>query len=156
MITAPVEGTQTMLTFAAKALIATAGLALLAQDTGLSGTWAFTTRATQADGQPVCSETWTFGPDGAMTVESGQEIVQKRYRFETDSDGLWLVAESLSTNGELDCMGTRSDRVTPGERRTYLVPFNDGAVVVCDPPARVEGGGLYIGPTCYGWLNPAA
>ena len=143
-----------MMTFAAKALIATAALALLTQDNGLSGSWTFTTRDLRPEGQPVCTETWTFGADGAMTVESGQEIVQKRYRFETDADGLWLLAESLSTNGEPDCMGDRSDGVRPGERRTYLVAFNTGSVVVCDPPGRVEGGGLYIGPTCYGWLNP--
>lgn len=144
-----------MLTFAAKALVAAAGLALLAQDTGLSSAWAFTTRDLNDDGQPVCSETWTFGLDGAMTVQSGQEVVQMRHRFETDSDGLWLLTEALSTNGEPDCMGNRAEGVRPGERRSYLVPFNDGAVVVCDPPERVNGGGFYIGPTCYGWLNPA-
>jgi hypothetical protein len=144
-----------MLTVAAKTLVATAALSLLAQDAALTGDWAFTTRDTGPDGQPVCSETWTFGPDGAMTVEGGQEIVQKRYLFENDADGLWLLAESVSTNGLPDCMGNRADGVPSGERRTYLVPFNDGAIVVCDPPERVNGGGFYIGPTCYGWLNPA-
>lgn len=140
----------------AKLGLAAAALSLLVQDAGLTGDWAFTTRDNGPDGRPVCSETWTFGPDGAMIVESGQEVVQKRYRFETDSDGLWLISESVSTNGLPDCMGNRSGGVTPGERRTYLAPFNNGAIVVCDPPARVNGGGLYIGPTCYGWLNPAS
>ena len=96
----------------------------------------------------------TFGADGAMTVTSGEEVVQMRFRLEADADGRWLVTETLGTNGLPDCMGDRSDGVTPGERRTYLMRRNSGSIVVCGPPARMADGALFVGPTCYGELYP--
>ena len=119
----------------------------------LDGVYLFRTDA-QQDGRPVCSETWSFGADGAMTVESGEERVRKRYRTETDGDGRWIVEETLETNGAPDCMGQRTRDVTPGERRTYVVPMNSGVILTCPPPQRMPDGAPYIS-SCYGAIIPA-
>jgi hypothetical protein len=118
----------------------------------LDGTYLFETDA-QQDGRPVCSETWSFGADGAMTVQSGEERVRKRYRTETDRDGTWIVAETLETNGAPDCMGQRTPDVTPGERRTYVVPMNGGIILTCPAPQRMADGAPYI-TACYGSIVP--
>ncbi len=119
----------------------------------LEGVYRFQTEA-QQDGRPVCSEVWTFGRDGAMAVESGQERVRKRFRTETDRDGTWIVAETLETNGAPDCMGQRTPDVSPGERRTYVVPINSGVILTCPPPQRMSDGTPYIS-SCYGAIIPA-
>ncbi len=119
----------------------------------LESVYLFRTDA-QQDGRPVCSETWRFGTDGAMTVESGAERVRKRYRTETDRDGTWIVAETLETNGAPDCMGQRTPDITPGERRTYVVPMNSGIILTCPAPQRMPDGAPYISG-CYGSIVPA-
>lgn len=119
----------------------------------LEGVYRFQTDALEG-GRPVCSETWSFGADGAMTVESGEERVRKRYRTETDRDGRWIVEETLETNGAPDCMGQRTPNVTPGERRTYVVPMNGGIILTCPPPQRMPDGAPYIS-NCYGSIVPA-
>lgn len=121
----------------------------------LSGDYRFETMDRGPDNRPVCTETWSFGADDTLTVTSGQEVVVKRFRTEVDDDGRWLVSENLSTNGQPDCMGNRSQGVTPGERRTYLMRRNSGSIVVCGPPDRTADGVLFVGPTCYGELYPA-
>ncbi|HRH20194.1 MAG TPA: hypothetical protein PLE81_06085 [Brevundimonas sp.] len=120
----------------------------------LEGEYRFETMDRGAGGRPVCTEIWTFGSEGQMTVTSGQEVVTKRFRTEVDDDGRWMVSESLTTNGLPDCMGNVSDGVTPGERRTYLMRRNSGSIVVCGPPARSADGTLFVGPTCYGEIYP--
>ena len=142
----------------AKTAVAALIAALLSLDNELelSGDYRFVTDERGADGQPVCTETWSFAADGTMTVRSGQEIVHKTWRSETDADGDWLVTRSVSTNGEPDCMGGRSASVRPGETRTYILTFNSGGMVVCGPPGRTSDGVLFVGPTCYGRLNAVA
>lgn len=120
----------------------------------LAGVYLFETDA-QKDGRPVCSETWTFGAGGAMTVESGEERVRKRYHTETDRDGTWIVSETLETNGAPDCMGQRTPTVTPGENRTYVVPMNGGIILTCPAPQRMADGAPYIAG-CYGSIVPAS
>jgi hypothetical protein len=114
----------------------------------LEGLYLFHTYA-QRDGQPVCMETWEFEADGVMLIESGAERIRARYRTEMDRDGHWIVSEILETNGAVDCMGHRADGVTPGERRTYLIPMNDGTITTCPPPQHVEGATPFI-TGCYG------
>lgn len=114
----------------------------------LEGLYLFHTTA-QQDGAPVCMESWEFGPDGVMLVRSGQERVRKRYRFETDRDGHWIVSEMLETNGAPDCMGRRSTGVAPGENRVFLLIMNDGTINTCEPPQRTAGGAPYVSG-CYG------
>ncbi len=116
----------------------------------LEGLYLFQTNA-QRDGAPVCNEAWAFGADGTMLVESGEERVRKRYRTETDRDGQWLVSETLETNGAPDCMGQTTPTVTPGERRVYLLPMNDGTIQTCPPPRHMADGAPFIG-NCYGWM----
>lgn len=127
-----------------------------AEPLALSGTYRFETMERGPDNRPICTETWSFGAEGAMTVVSGEEVVGKRFRTEADDDGRWLVTENLETNGLPDCMGERSDGVTPGERRIYLMVRNSGSIVVCGPPARMADGVLFVGPTCYGELYPGS
>ena len=134
-------------------LCATPALGQDATPFALSGTWSFRTDA-QQNGQPVCSESWTFGPDGQLSVASGEERVGKRFRIENDAVGLWLVTETLETNGLPDCMGHKTAGITPGEQRTYLVPMNGGRVMTCPAPGRGPGGALYV-RGCYGAITPA-
>lgn len=93
--------------------LSTAALASVeeVQPLALSGDYVFATVA-QDGGRPVCTETWTFGEDGQMLVSSGEERVTKRYRFDHDRIGHWLVATNVSTNGLPDCMGNRSASVS--------------------------------------------
>ncbi len=128
--------------------------AALAQDSGFQprGAWLFRTDAVQ-NGQPVCTETWTFGADGQMAVESGQERVQKRYRIETDRDGTWIVSETLATNGQPDCMGAVTPTVTPGENRTYVLRLNNGTVLTCAAPGHTADG-IPVVSSCYGRITP--
>jgi hypothetical protein len=144
-----------MLATAAKALICAAALSLLAQDAGLSGDWVFTSHERGPDGQPVCTELWRFGPDGAMTIESGEEVLRLRYRFEGDETRLWLNAQTLSANGEPDCRNRRTDGVRPGEYRNLILPGDEGDFVVCTPPLRTSDGMDQVGPRCFGVLVPA-
>lgn len=130
------------------AISASPAMAQEAEPFRLQGLYLFHTTA-QQDGMPVCMETWDFGADGVMLVESGEERVRMRYRTEADRDGHWVVSEVLETNGAPDCMGHRSEGATPGERRVYLVPMNDGTIQTCPPPQRLEGGAPYISG-CYG------
>lgn len=141
-----------------KALSVLLALALpavvLAQDSGFDpkGAWLFRTDEVQ-NGRPVCTETWTFGTDGRMTVNSGAERVEKRYRIETDRDGTWIVAETLSTNSQPDCMGNVTPTVTPGEYRTYILRLNNGTVLTCPPPGHTDDGIPIVG-SCYGRITP--
>lgn len=126
----------------------------LAQDSGFQprGEYLFRTDAVQ-NGQPVCTEVWTFGDDGKLAIESGAERVQKLFHIETDRDGTWIVSETLSTNGQPDCMGHATPTVTPGERRSHIVPLNNGTVVTCPPPGHTSDG-IPITGDCYGRLIP--
>lgn len=135
-------------------LAALLSLAIQSEPIAFSGDYRFETSQRGPDNRPVCTETWSFAADGALTVTSGAEIVRKRFRSEADADGRWLVTESLETNGLPDCMGERSNGVATGERRTYLMRRNSGSIVVCGPPARMDDGVMFVGPTCYGELYP--
>ena len=128
--------------------------AALAQDTTFdpTGEWLFRTDAVQ-NGEALCTEIWTFSGGDRLAVESGAERVEKRYRVETDRDGTWIVAETLSTNGQPDCMGNVAAIVTPGERRTYVIPMNSGHVLTCPPPAHTADGTPFISE-CYGRIIP--
>lgn len=132
---------------------ATTALAQDAEPFAPSGTWFFRTDA-RANGRPVCSEWWTFGPGDQMLVNSGEEKVNKRFRVEQDDTGLWLVTENLATNGLPDCMGQSSATVSPGENRIYLVPMNGGRVLTCPAPGRTPDGAPYVSG-CYGAIMPA-
>lgn len=95
------------------ALLASPGLAApLAAPLAFDGAYQFTTTERE-NGNPVCTETWTFAAPDRMTVISGEELVEKRFRTENDRDGDWLVARSLATNGKPDCMGNISDPPRP-------------------------------------------
>ncbi|MES2834437.1 MAG: hypothetical protein V4707_07015 [Pseudomonadota bacterium] len=128
--------------------------AALAQDAAFDpkGAWLFRTDEVQ-NGRPVCTETWTFGEDGRMSVESGAERVEKRYRIEEDRDGTWIVSEALSTNHQPDCMGYVTAAIEPGENRTLILRFNNGTVLTCPPPGHTADGIPIIG-SCYGRIIP--
>jgi len=129
----------------------------LAQDTkpfALDGVWIFRTDEV-ANGSPVCTETWAFGPGDRLLVESGEERVDQRFRIVRDTDGLWLVTKTLHTNGRPDCMGHETSIPDTAERRTYVVPMNDGRVLTCPAPGRAPDGAPFI-TGCYGSIMPAA
>jgi hypothetical protein len=129
-------------------LAASPAAASAAEAPRLEGVWLFHTYA-QVNGAPACSELWSFGSGSEMTVESGEERARHRYRVEASADGVWLVTEQLETNRRPDCGGVVAKGVTPGERRTYLVPMNDGGIETCPPPSRTADGAPVVGP-CFG------
>lgn len=116
------------------------------------GAWLFRTDAIE-NGRPVCTETWTFGEDGRMSVDSGAERVEKRYRIEEDRDGTWIVSETLSTNHQPDCMGQVTTATPPGEHRTHILRLNNGTVLTCPAPAHTPEGAPIISG-CYGRITP--
>lgn len=115
------------------------------------GTYRFETSARTAVG-PVCTEQWELRADGTMTVRSGEEIVERRYRLTHDRDGDWLVGTSLSTNGRPDCTGNVTQSVSAGESRTNILAFNDGSISVCAAPTHTPDGSPYTS-SCYGRLT---
>ena len=133
------------------ALFALAPGAAAAEPLRLDGAYRFQTDARQ-NGRPVCSETWSFSGE-TLTVTSGQEIVRKRFRLEPWGGLSVLVSETLETNGAPDCAGRASSGPAPGECRTLLVAFNDGAISTCPAPAGEPSRTIVGG--CYGTLRPA-
>ncbi len=101
--------------------------------------------------KPVCTEIWTFAADN-LTVESGEERVEKRFRMVKDRTGNWLVAASLSTNGKPDCTGHASATVNTVESRIYLLPMNGGDVLTCPPPGKTAKG-IPLIANCFGSLR---
>lgn len=115
--------------------------ALAAAASGLApGAYEFRT-VDLVDGKPVCTEQWTFGAGGEMTVNSGKEVAKSTYRFEADRDGEWLVTTYVSTNGLPDCMDNVSSDPPIGQvRRTLLLRFNSGGVQLCPAPSHTDKG----------------
>lgn len=106
---------------------------------GRSFAWSLAERAAK-DAQ--CREVWSFGKDAILMVESGEEIVTKKY-FLTALDNEPMMAlklTGLTTNGAPDCMGNRATEVG-GERTLYLQFLNDGSFFTC---------GSTDGLSCYG------
>jgi hypothetical protein len=131
----------------ALALIALSAPGAQAQST-LSGTYDFRT-VEKKNGVPVCSERWTFGADGVLTVESGQELAHDTYRLEHDKVGDWIITKMRDTNGKPDCTGQTRTTISQDENRTYWFAMNDGTINVCPPPA---GTPPFIAG-CYAWLT---
>ena len=117
------------------------------------GPYRFNTTERGADHNPVCTETWTFAAPDRMTVNSGQEVVENRFRIENDRDGDWLVTKRLSTNGAPDCMGNRAGPIAAdeSEHRLSILRFNNGSILVCPPPAHTDDG-IPVHGQCYASL----
>lgn len=115
------------------------------------GTYTFTTNARTASG-PVCTEQWELRADGTMTVRSGQEVLEKRYRFERDGDGDRIVVNITATNAKPDCQGDVTRKPNKGDRSIYLLVSNDGSVAVCIPPRHAEDG-TPVHDQCYARLT---
>ncbi|MBI1252024.1 MAG: hypothetical protein GC189_11180 [Alphaproteobacteria bacterium] len=100
-----------------------------------------------ADGVPVCVETWTFGRRGALRVRSGEERVRLRYtlRATANPELFALDMTDRRTNGRLDCMGNEDLEVAP--RRIWLSFPEGGGFMTCYPGDR-QG--------CYGDAAPIA
>jgi hypothetical protein len=115
------------------------------------GTYRFETDARNAKG-PVCSEQWELRTDGSMTVHSGEEIVENRYRLTHDRDGDWIIAKALSTNGKPDCTGRVTQSLGTAENRIFIVAFNDGDISVCAAPTHTPDGVPTVS-NCYASLK---
>lgn len=133
-------------------MIAIAAVSLVQQVPMAPGTYKFETHARNATG-PVCTETWELRADGTMTLRSGQEVLEKRYRFEHDQMGDRIVVTILKTNSKPDCMGNVTKKPRKHDRSIYLIAFNDGHVEVCPPPAPAPDGIPYHSG-CYATLRP--
>lgn len=106
---------------------------------GVTYGWTLAGRAAQ---NAQCREEWRFGAKGALTVVSGEEIVEKSYALGVvpGDPMLRLVTTRLSTNGKPDCMGEVSD-IVGQKRETYIQFLNDGSFFTC---------GSTDGLSCYG------
>lgn len=126
------------------------------------GTWAFRTRDKLPEGDPVCTESWTFRRDGTATVISGQQRVEKTWRAIVDDNGLnWLYTTSVSGTAGPDCTGTLDDpAIFPRPESGFvLLFFNDGNAYTCEPPQRIdgpEGNGVpyWSNEACWGAITP--
>lgn len=106
---------------------------------GVTYGWTLAGRAAQ---NAQCREEWRFGAKGALTVVSGEEIVEKAYALGivTGDSMMRLVTTRLSTNGKPDCMGVVSNAIGQ-TRETYIQFLNDGSFFTC---------GSTDGLSCYG------
>jgi hypothetical protein len=83
-----------------------------------------------------CVDRYQFAGDGRLTVTSGREVLQTRWRVLPRRVGPMLVLERtlVSGNGEPDCSGDVS-RASPGDvRRIYVMFRNDGSAAFCAAP----------------------
>lgn len=98
-----------------------------------------------------CFDRYAFGADGALTVTSGREVLQMRWRtLPRTVDGMLAIERTMvSGNGEPDCSG-RVSAATPGHVSHLYVMFqNDGSATLCVPtltPNTIT--------TCYAYLDP--
>lgn len=120
----------------------------------LQGVYRFVSEAKGADGKPVCVERWTFDADGIETVESGEEVVRKRFHVEGDRPPkYYLVSTTLETNGKPDCVG-QINPVPHAESRVFFMPMNSGSLMLCPEPAPPVGGNPPLIGNCYGQALP--
>jgi hypothetical protein len=135
-------------------LFTVAALAVIAQQLPhpiKPGSYRFETKDRTAEG-PVCTEQWELRADGTMTVHSGEEVVEQRYRLARDRDGDWVIANALSTNSKPDCTGNVTSSVSGKENRIYILALNDGDILVCPPPSHTADG-TPITSSCYASLT---
>jgi hypothetical protein len=115
--------------------------------------------------QPDCVETWSFGADGAMTVESGFESLTKSWRVGDDSGQAALFLRRMSSTGGADCLGMINDAFSDPDAREgsplWLLSFNSGdTVLLCNPNYVVDKKSrkqtpLFDDQTCWGALVPS-
>lgn len=91
-----------------------------------------------------CRETYEFRDDGTMTSRSGEEVLEKTWRVDTEGYDSTLVTRVLSTNGKPDCQGD-TNTVVGDERALPIVFINGGGHMVCAGPDR--------GLSCYGIVS---
>ena len=135
----------------AAVILGAASAAPAADSDSLAGVYRFTTTAEGADGEPVCTEQWTLGADGALIIVSGQERIEGRWRTEKEGSLHWLVETDRRSNHAPDCQGKVRTTTAPELRLFYWVN-NSGVVHLCAPPQMVNGS-PYISE-CYAWLRP--
>lgn len=93
--------------------------------------------------EDFCRETYEFRDDGTMTSRSGDEVLEKAWRVDTDGYDSTLVTRVLSTNGKPDCQGDTNAAVG-NERALPIVFINGGGYAVC---------GADRGLSCYGIVS---
>ena len=98
-----------------------------------------------------CFDRYAFAADGALTVTSGHEVLQMRWRtLPRTVDGMLVIEHTMvGGNGEPDCSG-RVTEATPGHiRRLYVMFHNNGNATLCVPtltPNTITN--------CYAYLDP--
>ena len=124
----------------------------------------WTMSAPRGQQPPDCVETWTFGPHGQMTVQSGAETVTQAWRVDEEKGPVSLYLRRLSSTGGADCLGT--DRGTVSEPETdegsplWVLEFNSGdTMLLCNPQYVIDDKTkkqmpLYGDAACWGELKP--
>lgn len=112
---------------------------------------------------PDCVETWIIRKDGTMTIQSGQERVQKKWRLGDDDGNASIFLQSLSSTGGRDCLGTEAKPYdTPKQEDDTpicLLSFRGGeAILLCQPQfvetEQSKEPSAFFGDNCWGLLEP--
>lgn len=98
-----------------------------------------------------CYDRYAFSADGGLTVTSGREVLQTRWRILPRRVGGALALERtfVSGNGEPDCGGEVSTYEAGHVRRLYVMFHMDGDATLCVPtltPNTITN--------CYAYLDP--
>lgn len=92
----------------------------------------------------VCPEVHVYTADGRSTVQSGAEVLEKRYTITPVSGGMYRVdSVVVSSNGGRDCLGTITAVGTA--MTVYIQPLNSGGYFTCDSED---------GMSCFGTARP--
>ena len=150
------------------AIASLCGQAVAAQDSlsaKLVAKQKWTMSAPRGQTPPECVETWTFTPDSQLIVESGAEIVTKKWRVGDDDGQASLYLQRLFTTGGPDCQGFISEQSDEPEADEggplWLLAFNSGDdLILCNPQYVIDEKTkkqmpMYGDDACWGELKPA-
>ena len=114
--------------------------------------------------QPDCVETWTVRVDATMTIQSGAERVEKKWRVADDDGSQSLYLRRMSSTGGLDCLkydNAPFDEPQPEDADPlWVLAFNgNDELLLCNPLyAKTKHDGKQsrmYGDNCWGRLVPA-
>jgi hypothetical protein len=124
----------------------------------------WTMSAPRGQQPPDCVETWTFGANGQMIVQSGSETVTQQWRVDAEKGPVSLYLRRLSSTGGADCLNTENAAVTEPESDEgsplWVLEFNSGdALYLCNPhyvtdKKTKKQTPLFGDEACWGELKP--
>lgn len=129
------------------------------------GAWEFSATRRGPDGQPECTESWTFNADGSGLIVSGKQRVTTIWMVSQPTDvGQFVFINNQTTTEGPDCMGHAIDKsLYPlGQSGFQLLFYGDGrSALVCSEGKQVvrPDGSSFTAlepEDCWGRIVPAA